>query len=375
MGRWSLLCGAVALVVLSVACAATNRPSGSAPAATTSAAAAGAASGGLAPAAAGSNAAPAAPAAASPPAMLPDKIKIAYTALSGSQLPMYVADESGLFARHGVDVEALYIASGTTGMASLVAGDIQFSVSTGPDAAGVHAGGAPAVLLMGWINTFPNLFMVEPSITSPAQLRGKPIGISRLGTQAHVSARLALKKWGIEPDEVQFIQLGGVPEILAGMQAGAVVGGAFSPPTNIRARQAGFHALGDLAQMGIPYQSTGLVALQPYVDANPEATRRVVRALLEGIKLVHTDDAASRAALGKVTQTDDVAVLDETIAYYRQITPRVPYPTLEGLQTGLDDLAETNPAARALRPQQLVNTTILEALEREGFIQQLYGDR
>ena len=368
MGQSCRLFGAVVLVFLGVACAAGSGPAGSSPSAPS---AAGATSGGPVAAAAVGGVAPAP---ASAPAMLPDKIKIAYTALSGSQLPMYVADESGLFAKHGVDVESVYIASGTTGMASLVAGDVQFSVSTGPDAAAVHAGGAPAVLLMGWINTFPNLFMVDPSITNPAQLRGKPIGISRLGTQAHVSARLALKKWGIEPDEVQFVQLGGVPEILAGMQAGAVVGGAFSPPTNIRARQAGFHALGDLAQMGIPYQSTGLVALQPYVDANPEASRRVVRALLEGIKLLHTDDAATRAALGKVTQTDDVAVLDETIAYYRELTPRAPYPTLEGLQTGLDDLAETNPAARALQPRQLVNTSILEALEREGFLKQLYGD-
>jgi NitT/TauT family transport system substrate-binding protein len=358
----------MALVALAVACAPGSTRTTSAPPA---------AGVGTAPASMGTGGgavameAPSAPAA---PAMLPQKIRMAYTAISGSHLPMYIAAESGLFARHGLDAEVFYIASGTTGMQSLVAGDIHLVVATGPDVASAHAGGAPTVLLLGWVNTSPSLFMVDPSITAPEQLRGKPIGVSRLGAQAHVSARLALKKWGIEPDEVQFVQLGGIPEILAGMQAGAAVGGAFSPPTNIQAQRLGFRALADISQMGIPYQSAGLGALAPYVEANPEVARRAVRALLEGVKLLHTDDAAARAALGKITQTEDVEVLDETIAYYRKIVPRAPYPTLEGLQVGLDDLAETNPAARNLQPRQLVNTTILEELERAGFLKQLYGE-
>jgi ABC-type nitrate/sulfonate/bicarbonate transport system substrate-binding protein len=158
------------------------------------------------------------------------------------------------------------------------------------------------------------------------------------------------------------------------MQSGAVVGGAFTPPTNVQARQLGYRVLGDLGQMGIPYQSTVIIALQPYLEANPEVARRFVRAILEGTKLYLTDDAASRAALAKYTKTDDVAVLDETIAYYRSIIQKVPYPTLEGLQTILDDLAEADARARTVQPQQLVNTAVLEQLEREGYLKQLYGE-
>jgi ABC-type nitrate/sulfonate/bicarbonate transport system substrate-binding protein len=126
--------------------------------------------------------------------------------------------------------------------------------------------------------------------------------------------------------------------------------------------------------MGIPYQSTVLIALQPYLEANPEVARRFERAILEGIKLYLTDDTASRAALGKYTKTEDVAVLDETIAYYRTIVQKVPYPTLEGLQTILEEIAMTDPRARDVKPQELVNTTTLEQLEREGFLKQLYGE-
>jgi NitT/TauT family transport system substrate-binding protein len=153
-----------------------------------------------------------------------------------------------------------------------------------------------------------------------------------------------------------------------------LVGGVFTPPTNIRARPLGYRVLGDMGQMGIPYQSTVMIGSQPYLEANPEATRRFVQGMLDGIKLYLTDDAASRATLAKYTKTDDPEQLEETIAYYRPIVERVPYPTLEGLQTILDDLAESDPRVRSLTPRQLVNTSTLEQLEREGFLKQLYGE-
>jgi ABC-type nitrate/sulfonate/bicarbonate transport system substrate-binding protein len=132
--------------------------------------------------------------------------------------------------------------------------------------------------------------------------------------------------------------------------------------------------LGDLSQMGIPYQGSVLVGLQPYLEANPEAVRRVVRAMLEGIKVSLSDDEATRAALGKYIRTEDPELLDETIVYYRGVVQRAPYPTPEGLQTVLDDLAEEDARARTIRPQEIVNSTALEQLEREGYLKQLYGE-
>jgi NitT/TauT family transport system substrate-binding protein len=353
----------LALILLGAACAGSQE----APRAPTGAPTGGA---GSAPSAAGS-----APATGAAPAPLPQKVRAAYSTLSGSQMPIYLAEDQGLFAKYGLDAEVSYIASGTTAMQSLLAGEVQFTAGVGGEPAAAYAGGAPVQIILGLINTFPNLFMVEPSITTPQQLVGKPIGVSRLGGQPHVAARLALKRWGLDPDrDVQYLQLGGVPEILAGMQAGAVVGGVFTPPTNIRARQLGYRVLGDLGQMGIPYQSTVIISSQPYLEANPEATRRFVQAMLDGIKLYLTDDAASRATLAKYTKTDDPELLEETISYYRPIVERVPYPTLEGLQTILDDLADNDPRVRSLSPRQLVNTSTLEQLEREGFLKQLYGE-
>ena len=291
----------------------------------------------------------AAAAATAMPAMWPQKITIAYSSISGSQMPLYLADANGLYAKHGLNVEVMYVASGTSTMQSLVGGDVQFVQTGGTEVPAAAIGGAPVKMLVGWINVVPSLFMVDPAITTPEQLKGKAIGITRFGAQAHSGARLALRKWGLNPDtDVQYLQLGGVPEILAGMESGTVQGGVYSPPTNVRARKLGYRVLGDLGQMGIPFQGTGLIGLQPYVEANPEVVRRAAKALSEGIKLYLTDDEASRAALAQYTRTEDPEQLDESIAYYRSVVQKVPYPSLEGLQTAIEDVALQDPRASAL---------------------------
>jgi NitT/TauT family transport system substrate-binding protein len=306
---------------------------------------------------------------------LPQKVTVSYSSIAGSFLPLFLAAEQELFAKQGLDVEVTYIASGTTSIQSLLAGEVHFNVTSGAEPTAAYLGGAPTRIVMGWVPTFAALFMVHPSVTSPEQLRGQTIGITRFGGQPHVAARLALKAWGLDPDsDVQYLQMGGVGEIMAGTQSGAVMGGVYSPPTNVRARKLGLRVLGDLSQMGIPYQGSVLVGLQPYLEANPELVRRLVRAMLEGIKVSLIDDEGTRAALAKYTRTEDRELLDETIAYYRSIVQRVPYPTPEGLQTVLDDLAEEEPRARTIQPQEVVNTTALEQLEREGYLKQLYGE-
>jgi NitT/TauT family transport system substrate-binding protein len=307
--------------------------------------------------------------------MWPQRITIAYSSISGSQMPIYLAADNALFAKHGLDVEVMYVASGTSTMQSLVSGDVQLVQTGGTEVPAAALGGAPVKMLVGWINVVPSLFMVDPSITTPEQLKGKAVGITRFGAQSHSGARLALRKWGLNPDsDVQYLQLGGVPEILAGMESGVVQGGVYTPPTNVRARKLGFRALGDLGQMGIPFQGTGLIGLQPYVDANPEVVRRAAKALSEGIKLYLTDDEASRAALAKFTRTEDPEQLDESIAYYRSVVQKIPYPSVEGLQTAIEDVALQDPRASALQPRDLVDTRALEQLERDGFFKQLWGE-
>jgi NitT/TauT family transport system substrate-binding protein len=312
-----------------------------------------------------------------PPAREPlaQTITVAYPSIAGSFLPLWLAADAGLFAKHGLDVELTYIASGTTAMQSLLAGEVQFVLTSAAEPVAAYLAGAPVQIVIGW-NPVPSaVFVVDPQITSPEQLRGQTIGITRFGAQPHVAARLALKHWGLDPEtDVQYLQLGGPPQIVAAMESGVVGGAALAAPTNVRARQLGFRELGDVGEMGVAYQGNAVVGVQSYVDGNPEAVRRLMRGLLEGIKLNLTDDAASRATLAKYTRLEEPEMLDETIAHYRAITRRNGYPSLPGLQAILDDLAETEPRARTIQPEQLVNLAALQEVQAGDFLKQLYGE-
>jgi NitT/TauT family transport system substrate-binding protein len=336
-------------------------------------------SGGAPPPATAPAEGPAAPAAPPDPlAPLPplgQKLTISYSSVTSNFAPLYVAADAGLFTKNGLEVELTLIASGTTSIQSLIAGDVHFSVTAAPETAAAYVGGAPVTMLLSWTRSLTVLFLVDPSITRPEQLRGKTIGITRFGGQPHVAARLALKYWGLDPDnDVQYLQMGGTPEILAGMQQGVVVGGAYAPPTNLRAQRLGFRVLGDLSQMDIPYQGAGLIGTRPFLEANPEVARRAVRAILEGIKLAVMDEELTRAATGRYTRTDDPELLDEALRHFRNAVVRVPYPSMDALQAVLDNLADTEPRARAVRPEEMVTLTFLEQLDREGFIKALWGE-
>ncbi|HEY7062416.1 MAG TPA: ABC transporter substrate-binding protein [Chloroflexota bacterium] len=306
---------------------------------------------------------------------LGQKVTIAYPSVASSFLPLWLAADEGLFARNGLDVDVTFIASGTTAMQSLLAGDVQFVLTSAAEPVAVYLAGAPVQIVLGWSPAPAAVFMVDPRITQPEELRGQTIGITRFGAQPDVAARLALKYWGLDPaTDVQYLQLGGTPQIVAAMQNGVVAGSALAPPTNVRARQLGFRELGDVGQMGVAYQGNGVVGVQSYVDGNPEAVRRLARSLLEGIKLGLTDDAATRTTLAKYSSLDNPELLDETITHFRGTTQRDGYPSMPGLQAILDDLAATEPRARTIQPEQLVNLAALQQVEAGDFLKQLYGE-
>src|SRR5262249_26746716 len=124
--------------------------------------------------AAGATGAAPAPAAPTPAAPRAEKVTIAYSSVSGDFLPLFVTVEAGLFAKHGVDAEVTYIASGTTAMQSLLASEVQFVLSSAPESAAALVAGAPVRILIAWNEGIAALFMVDPSITRPADLPAKP---------------------------------------------------------------------------------------------------------------------------------------------------------------------------------------------------------
>ena len=169
--------------------------------------------------------------------------------------------------------------------------------------------------------------------------------------------------------------MGGSQETLAGMVAKSVDGGLLSSPLHLRAGKLGFSLLADLSTIGVDFQGAGVVTSKSYVRENPDLTRRYLRAYVEGLHRLKTDKSFSMKVIGKYSRISEADWLEETYQHYAvKVMPRVPYPTIKGIQMVLDEMSQRNPKAKGLQPASFIDVTILRELEQSGFIKSLYGE-
>ncbi len=349
-------------------------------------AAAGCTGGAPAPAPAGPSAsAPAATAASTAPgsgstaasttAPAPIRARIASTAIAAALAPLWLAQDAGIYERNGLDVEIVNTGPGPLAVQALMGGEVEFAYNTGTSLVAANVAGADLVMLAGGVNTIVFSLVVGPGIERVEDLRGKRLGVTRLGTSTDFAGRQMLLRRGLQPDvDVTMIHMPGVPEVLQGLVAGAMDAGMMSHPALVNAKQQGYRVLLDMGAQGIQYQHTGVMGARRYVEANEEAARRVVKSHVEAIHRFKTDKAAAIDSLSRFTTLTETAILDETWQAYANVYfERVPHVTVAGLQLDVDELALTVPAAAGVRAETMTDNRYVEELVRDGLIQRLYG--
>lgn len=304
------------------------------------------------------------------------KLKVAYPTVVGAMSVLWETKEARLFDKQGLDVELIYIAGSSTVVQSMLAKEIPISEIAIPAVVQANLAGADMVMLAGPNHKPGQKIMVKPEIKAVEALKGKKIGISRFGTSDDFLLRYALNQWNLRADrDVALIQLGGSPEILAGLSSGTVDAGLLSSPLHLRAVKLGFSLLADLSNSGIDYQGAGVVTTRSFVRENSDVVRRYVRAYVEGLHRLKTDKSFSLKVLAKYTRVAEPEALEETYQHYAiKVMPRVPYPTTKGIQTVLDEIGTRNAKAKALTPSSLIDVSFLTELEQSGFIKSLYGN-
>ncbi len=340
-------------------------------------------SSGAAPAPRASAPAPATPAAGAPPAPAAapttppplEHVRIAYATPSGGFAAPWMAKEAGLFEKYGLDAEVTYIASGPTMIQSLLAGEIRFGELAAPSSMSAYVQGGEVLWITSAVNR-PVLFVLaRPEIQRLEDLRGKPAGVTRLGTLTDTFMRLALRKAGLEPDQdVQILQTGGVPETIAGLEAGRVSAAVSGPPNHLAAIKAGMHILVDLGDLGIPWPFGGTVSTKSYIASNPETVRRYLRAYVEAVHLLRTDRDRGTTVIGKYTNIDDREVAEQTWEIFSKRYDMPPYPTREAMEAVVQyALVDTDPKAKVIPPQDFYDDRPLRELEQSGFVKQITG--
>jgi len=304
-----------------------------------------------------------------------DRVRVSHSSISGSQAVLWVIEDAGIFRKYGLAPQIIFISGGPPNIAALVSGDLDFTIFAGPASIAASLEGADVVALMSFVNTMEHSFFSHPSIKRPADLKGKKIGVARIGSSDDYGGRIALKKWGLDPEkDVAILGVGGQPSRIAAMQAGRVDATLLQPPITVKARQEGYNELASLADLGLDYLGTCLVATRTRIQKNEELVRRFVKAFVEGIHFYKTQKEASLRSIAKFTKEKERPALEEAYnAYAVKFMARVPYPNLKGVEAILEDLAKKNPKAQGADPKSFVEPRFLKELEDSGFISRLYG--
>lgn len=304
------------------------------------------------------------------------KVHVGYSAISGDQLPLWVGKELGIFEKNGLDVQPIFFTGGSTAILALVSGDVPITQVSGPGLVSSAIGGSEAVFVAGGMTSLNYVLMGKPGVKSAEQLKGGSVAISRFGSATDTIARFALKKVGLTPGkDVTIVQVGSGPDRLAAILTGRVTGAVINPPSNFQAEQKGLAVLADVAKMGLVFQHTGPATTRKYIKEHPDIVRRYVRGHVEAVQRIYTDKEGTIKVLGKYMGGGvdrDILEKSRENILTEALLPKKQYPTIEGLKFVIEDLAERDPRAKNVKPEQFVDLTFIKELDQSGFIDGLY---
>lgn len=305
------------------------------------------------------------------------KVTTSYVSDSAGVLPLWIAKESGLFSRNGLDVQAVRVHA-SVGVMALMSGELQFVQASGPVVVESALRGSNAVYVACGMSTLDFVLLSRPEIKTAEQLKGATVGLSAFRGANPTATRFALQKLGLAPKDVSLIVVGGVTERIASLRLGKIQATLFSPPQNVVAQREGFNVLADVAELGLPFVHIGLATTRSFIRDNPETVRRYVKSYVEAIHLMKTDRETGIKVLAKyLGQIKDRDILVKTYdgAVPDNKFPRKQYPSAAGLQMALDLLAEENPKAKTAKPQDFVDARFIKELDDSGYIDGLYRSK
>lgn len=290
--------------------------------------------------------APTAAPTAAPAAGAAKKIGIAYSNLIADSLSLWVARESGIFAKNGLDVDLQYIAS-SNAFAALLAGQVQATAGGGSEVISGTANGADVVVVANLMPIYPYFMESPASIQKPTDLKGQSIAITNPGATFDIATRVALKKVGVDPSEVQFIKTGSVVNVQSSLMSGQVQGGLAQVPDTLKLEAAGLHPLIDMSTLNAPAAGTVVSMQRAYVDANRDVTQKIVDSIVQAYALEKEDKPTTVKVLKQYLKSDDDAAMGATYDYYvAKAPPTAPQP--EQFKDAFGVLAEQDPRVNAV---------------------------
>jgi len=292
-------------------------------------------------------------------------IQAGYGGIAGYQLPLWVNKEAGISKKYGIELEPLLISGGALNMQALLAGSIQMSQNSASAAIQSALRGAPVALVATPENRMPLQIIARPEIKTPQQLVGKKIGILRFGGSNDTGVQWALRAWKIDPRQVTILQSGATNARMTALTLGQIDATILSYPEIHIARKRGMNVLADVGEFSA-YPNTSLLLTRSFIEKQRSLAKNLLRSQIEAIHYVRTNRQGSIKALKKYLRVDDMESVEATYDFFSRRTEPVARPSLEGLRNILREMD-----APQRNPGDFVDMTLLDEIEKEGFMQKL----
>jgi len=305
-----------------------------------------------------------------------ETLNVSYASVTGSRIPLWIAKDAGLFEKNGLNVNLVVIAAGNAAIGALAGGDVEILGAPGSTTMVSAAKGLPFAI----IGTFgPSAWKLaaHPSISSAQDLRGKTVGVSRLGTTIDFATRRALQKLGFTPGKDVNILATGLAESnkrIMVMLQGKMDATLVSPDNLYEAEIRGWKLsiVADLKELGIVTSASDLSAKRDFLRIQRQKARAFMMSYCEAIWYGKANKAAALASFRKHMRETDSRRLEALYKnYVVDYLPPRPYPMEDAIQADIENLVPTVPGFRGKKVADFVDKSILADLEREGFFTQL----
>ena len=284
----------------------------------------------------------------------------------------YLAHDTGLWKKHGVDVKLLTFESGSTLAQVARSGEIKIAINSGPTTIAARAQGADAIIIASAVNTLPYSLVTAKGISSWDQLKGKKVGVSRFGSGTDTAIRLVCKKFGLDATKDLIILQGGTqPTRLQALSAGAIDATLLSPPLDFIAKKQGWSVLTNIAQLGIPYPQLVIETTDRLNRDNPKLVKGFLKGFVEAIYYSAKFKDETKRVITKYLKISDPEILDATYESFIKVTDHSAEPNLDGIRNAIDEVALRVPAAKTKKPQEFIDLRFLNELRSERFFSQL----
>ena len=286
-------------------------------------------------------------------------IRIAHNGFS-SEMPIYVGKDAGIFVKHGINVEPIFIVGGATTIQALIGKSLDLLMGGATPMLAAVMNGAQLKIVGGMINRMPFALLAQPEIKSGAQLKGKKIGITRFGSNTDFIARLAAQEFGLNPkSDISIVQTGAPEQRLLALKTRTVDATLFNIEQAVVARKMGYNTLINFVDKDIDYTHIAIIAREDSIKTQPDMLRRFLRAYVESIRYYKTHKEESLKKAQQMQKLGDREALEIGYLSNLKALPDDGRPTVKGTQLVIDAAILDDPRAKNYTPQQLMDLSFL----------------